>query len=366
MCGPDNDKIHSPVEPIQDTYDPAPGLTLDMVKAKIPKKCFEKSLTRSLYYLVQDAALLSALYLARPYFCHAWWSPLRLLWWNLVGFLGWCLFVVGHDCGHNTFSNNKTINFIIGHIAHTPLLVPFTGWRASHRKHHLNHNHVANDHSWKPLTHTEYTSFMANWAARTIRCSKALLFIYPIYLVSHEGEHVSGNHFNPFDRKLFDPSETAAAAFSTVSILVWLGVLFSLANPLTLLDAYFVPYIVFCMWLSLVTYLHHTDPKGVYYRGSQWNYFKGALSTVDRSYGRVLNFLHHNIELHVVHHMFFTSIPHYHLTQATEAVKSLLGKAYMFDERPFHRAFLDNVEECRFVDDHANVVRYQGKHAKCN
>lgn len=58
---------------------------------------------------------------------------------------------------------------------------------------------------------------------------------------------------------------------------------------------------------------------------------KGSLWTIDRSFGPLINHLHHNIETHVVHHMFFTAIPHYHLVEATEAVKPLLGKHYIFD-----------------------------------
>jgi omega-3 fatty acid desaturase (delta-15 desaturase) len=61
---------------------------------------------------------------------------------------------------------------------------------------------------------------------------------------------------------------------STVCILAWLGFLFSTWDVLTLLDAYFVPYLIFAAWLSLVTYLQHTDPLGVYYRDGEWTYLK--------------------------------------------------------------------------------------------
>jgi len=310
-------------------------------------------------YLLQDLAIIGALYYMRPWFCFAWWSPLRLLWWNMVGFFGWCLFVVGHDCGHGTYSNNETLNFLIGHIAHTPLLVPFTGWQASHRKHHMNHNHVENDHSWKPLPFVTYKEFMADPLSRIFRCSYGMLLVFPIYLLSHTGDFCSGNHFNPWDRKLFDKSETIPALFGTISILAWLGGLFYYIDPLTLLDAYFVPYLVFASWLSLVTYLHHTDPKGVYYREKEWTYFKGSLSTIDRTYGKIIDYLHHDIGTHVVHHMLFTSIPHYHLKEATAAVKPVLGDAYLFDSRNFVSAFAHNVQTCRWVDQKAHVVKYQ-------
>ena len=62
----------------------------------------------------------------------------------------WALFVVGHDCGHQSFSNNKRLNNLVGNIVHASILVPYHGWRVSHRKHHANHGHVENDESWYP------------------------------------------------------------------------------------------------------------------------------------------------------------------------------------------------------------------------
>ena len=60
----------------------------------------------------------------------------------------WALFVVGHDAGHQSFSNNKSLNDLVGNIVHASILVPYHGWRISHRTHHANHGHVENDESW--------------------------------------------------------------------------------------------------------------------------------------------------------------------------------------------------------------------------
>ena len=58
--------------------------------------------------------------------------------------------------------------------------------------------------------------------------------------------------------------------------------------------------------------------QALYYRDGAWTYYLGALSTVDRTYGSVIDHLHHNIETHVLHHVFFTKIPHYNLVKATD------------------------------------------------
>jgi hypothetical protein len=48
----------------------------------------------------------------------------------------WALFVVGHDCGHQSFSPSRTLNDFVGNIVHASIMVPYHGWRVSHRKHH--------------------------------------------------------------------------------------------------------------------------------------------------------------------------------------------------------------------------------------
>lgn len=73
----------------------------------------------------------------------------------------WALFVVGHDCGHQSFSNNKTLNDFVGHLCHSAILVPYHGWRISHRTHHGNHGHVENDESWHPVAKSTYENMVS-------------------------------------------------------------------------------------------------------------------------------------------------------------------------------------------------------------
>lgn len=61
-----------------------------------------------------------------------------------------------------------------------------------------------------------------------------------------------------------------------------------------------------------------------WYRGEEWSYLRGGLSTIDRDFG-IFNKIHHDIGTHVVHHL-FPQIPHYHLVEATEAAKKASSK----------------------------------------
>lgn len=37
------------------------------------------------------------------------------------------MYTQGHDCGHRSFSNDNTLNDVIGHLTHGSILVPFHG-----------------------------------------------------------------------------------------------------------------------------------------------------------------------------------------------------------------------------------------------
>ena len=49
-------------------------------------------------------------------------------------------FVVGHDCGHRSFSKNKLLEDIVGTVAFAPLIYPFEPWRIKHNHHHAHTN----------------------------------------------------------------------------------------------------------------------------------------------------------------------------------------------------------------------------------
>jgi hypothetical protein len=52
-------------------------------------------------------------------------------------------FVVGHDCGHRSFSTNKLVEDIVGTLMFMPLVYPFEPWRIKHNQHHAQTNKCA-------------------------------------------------------------------------------------------------------------------------------------------------------------------------------------------------------------------------------
>jgi fatty acid desaturase len=50
------------------------------------------------------------------------------------------MFVVGHDCGHRSFSKNRLLEDIVGTLMFMPLIYPFEPWRIKHNHHHAHTN----------------------------------------------------------------------------------------------------------------------------------------------------------------------------------------------------------------------------------
>ena len=72
-------------------------------------------------------------------------------------------FIILHDCGHHSYSPNKTLNYIIGIISGILIYTPFS-WTFSHTLHHLTNGVLVNnyDHPYnETILHTlqEYKQF---------------------------------------------------------------------------------------------------------------------------------------------------------------------------------------------------------------
>jgi acyl-lipid omega-3 desaturase len=251
---------------------------------------------------------------------------------------------------------------------HASILVPYHGWRVSHRTHHSNHGHVENDESWHPVSKKLFDGM--DGMARTGRLTLPwAMFAFPFYL-GKRSPGKEGSHYDPAC-DLFAPSEASMVRTSNACMLGMVALLAASAaalGPLATLALYGVPYWVNVAWLDLVTYLHHHGPQDdtervPWYRGEEWSYLRGGLSTIDRDFG-VFNKIHHDIGTHVVHHL-FPQIPHYSLTAATEAAKPVFGPYYREPAKsgflPFHllAPLIRSFKNDHYVDDEGDIVTYK-------
>ena len=79
-----------------------------------------------------------------------------------------------------------------------------------------------------------------------------------------------------------------------------------------------------------------------WYGESEWTYVKGNLSSVDRSYGVLIDNLSHNIGTHQIHHL-FPIIPHYKLNEATAYFRCAFPHLVRKSDKPIISAFFDTV-----------------------
>ena len=88
-------------------------------------------------------------------------------------------------------------------------------------------------------------------------------------------------------------------------------------------------------------------------------WLRGALCTVDRSFGRLMDrTLHHITDTHVCHHL-FSKMPFYHAEEATVHIKRVLGPYYLKDDTPILHALWRSYSACQFIEDEGDIVFYK-------
>ena len=75
----------------------------------------------------------------------SWWSAVAV---PLVGLMNVKTFIIFHDCGHNSFTPNRTLNTVIGIVAGIFVATPFS-WNFNHNTHHLTNGNYENKYEFR-------------------------------------------------------------------------------------------------------------------------------------------------------------------------------------------------------------------------
>lgn len=246
----------------------------------------------------------------------------------LAGTAATGLFVVGHDCGHRSFSKNKLLEDIVGTLMFAPLIYPFEPWRIKHNHHHAHTNKLGEDTAWHPMTAGE----VKQWSPLT---SGLVTFFLasPLKCWASIGHWVLWH----FDSNLYTPKQMKRVVWSWAAVAAFVGI----AMPLIvanfgwvgLAKYWAVPWLGYHFWMSTFTVVHHTAPHIPFKKAEDWNAAKAQLSgSVHCDYPSWVDVLTHDISWHVPHHV-SSKIPWYNLRKATNSLRKNWG---------------DYMTECRF------------------
>jgi omega-6 fatty acid desaturase (delta-12 desaturase) len=290
-------------------------LTLKQVIQTIPKVYFQKDAFkawRSVAISVIAVALGYAAIALSP------WFLLPLAWFftgtALTGF-----FVIGHDCGHRSFSNRRWLNNWLGHLMFLPLIYPFHSWRLLHDVHHRHTNNLDQDNAWTPWTAAEYEEASGFMKAvyRGMRGGFWWLASVAHWVVLH----FNLQNFEPRDRPRVFRSILLVSIFALVFFpSVWL-----LAGPWGIVKYWLMPWLGYHFWMSTFTLVHHTVPEISFHHQSDWHETESQLAgTLHCDYPRWVELLCHDINVHVPHHI-SVGIPSYNLRPAYGALQKEWG-----------------------------------------
>jgi omega-6 fatty acid desaturase (delta-12 desaturase) len=333
--------------------DPLP-FTLADVKAVIPKELFKADMATSWYYIARDiCAFASTAYAAALLLSLTDNTALRALIWIahalVQGTTGFGLWVIGHECGHQAYFGDRFhLNNAVGLVIHSFFLVPFHSWRITHATHHRYTNLTSKDTAFVPKD--EPGAWWGLGEAFPVLhlglMSLYLLVGFPVYLMlNYEGQvyEETWNHFTP-NAPMFRKQERMDILVSDVgfgAMVAALAFAVSQVGAWNVFLWYGLPYLATNAWLVTVTFLQHVDPRLPHYEDDEnFDFLKGALSAIDRTYGGPLdNMMHHITNAHIVHHI-FSHMPFYNAVQATPYVKKFVGpKYYLDDQRPLPTQF---------------------------
>ncbi|XP_047156853.1 omega-6 fatty acid desaturase, endoplasmic reticulum isozyme 1-like [Vigna umbellata] len=199
-----------------------------------------------------------------------------------------------------------------------------------------------------------YHKCFNNRIGRAVSLLITLTLGWPLYLafnVSGRRYDRFASHYHPY-APIYSDSERLLIYVSDVSLFCVAFFLHRIATVrglVWLVCVYGVPLLIVNGFLVTITYLQHTHSSLPHYDSSEWEWLKGALATMDRDYGILNKAFHHITDTHVTHHLFST-MPHYHAMEATNAIKAILGEYYQFDNTPFYKALWREAKECLYVE----------------
>ena len=156
---------------------------LNAIVKRYQKPDTRKAIWQSITSFGPFIALWVLMYLSLDY---SLWITLGLALIN--GFFLVRIFIIQHDCGHQSFTSNKKVNNVIGTVCSVMSFIPYKYWLKGHNYHH-GHNGLLHEYrdigDIELLTVNEYSklSKVQRFGYRVFRHSFVLFGLVPTYYV---------------------------------------------------------------------------------------------------------------------------------------------------------------------------------------
>ncbi|HEX4997650.1 MAG TPA: fatty acid desaturase [Terriglobia bacterium] len=317
-------------------------LTLRAIRKVIPAECLHPHAVRSWWALIRVTGTVALSVIALSYLdatdgrALIWQAPAMAAVWIIYGWALVGLFVIGHDCGHESFSRRRWVNTLVGHLSMAPLANDFHAWKLSHTHHHAYTLLRGQEVDWasRLLTREEYEKpgTKPGWITRL---GYALPFGVAIWI----GWNMINRGFAM--RTAIDPRTLAkergrlitSSVIMSAMVLGIYGGLWSAFGVWGMLKFYGIPAAIAAATGSLIITIQHASEDSLIYDREEWTPLRGQMvSTFDVRFPRWMEWLWFDINTHIPHHL-APAIPWYHLKRAAP---------------PLRKAFPDWYQERRF------------------
>lgn len=281
---------------------------------------YQSDLNSSLFHFFKFLALVIVFFIAQLFLLKADISSFLYLIIALMisffhGLTYLSLWLIGHDCGHNSFSNNRKINQWVGSIATSFMLMSYENFRRSHNMHHSFIGNIEKDEAFGPKAKRK--DFLLQRLIRSTVLIPFLVYLISILLPSLTKTPGYVNYFWP------DKTENSIKSF--VFVVAYILLLLFIACFISFscfLFAGIIPILVSWSFFLVTTFLNHTGEHTVWYPNEIWSYDKGVVNSINLSYGPVIDYFLIGLGRdHFAHHI-NPSIPHYKLKEATDYIGS--------------------------------------------
>lgn len=220
------------------------------------------------------------------------------------------IFIIQHDCGHQSFTKYKKLNDVIGYVCSVFSALPYKYWARVHNFHHAQSGvlETIDIGDIPTLTVNEYREASA-WRRlryRIWRYPVITFLIAPIYYIGISNR-LPLHRFKNWKKEFWNQSKNnllIAAVYILLAVLLgWKKFLFV---QLFLVFAFGV----IAFWFFYIQHQHEHSYKEV---KDNWNYLVSAIrGSTYYKLPRVFQWLTGNIGIHHIHHL-SSLIPNYNL-----------------------------------------------------